>query len=60
MTLLTLLAGSVLGSVVSLLYIWGARKDAASYELPFGSFLGGAGLLIAVAGARLLGWYGGI
>ncbi len=59
-TLLTLLAGSVLGSIVSVVYIWAARKDAASYELPFGSFLGGAGLLVALAGSRLLGWYGGI
>jgi leader peptidase (prepilin peptidase) / N-methyltransferase len=58
--LLTLLAGSVLGSVVSLLYIWGARKDASTYELPFGSFLAAAGLLVAVAGSRLLGWNAGI
>ncbi len=55
-TLMTLLAGSVLGTVVSLLYISAAKKDAASYELPFGSFLGGAGLLVALAGSRVLGW----
>lgn len=41
----TLLAGSVLGSVVGLAFILAARKDAASYELPFGSFLAIAGLL---------------
>ena len=39
-TLLTLLAGSIVGSVVSLLYIWIARKEASTYQLPFGSFLG--------------------
>ena len=59
-TLLTLLAGSVLGSVVSMIYIYAAKKDAASYELPFGSFLGAAALLVAIGGPGLLGWYGGI
>jgi leader peptidase (prepilin peptidase)/N-methyltransferase len=46
--LLTVAAGSILGSVTGLLYIWLARKEAASYELPFGSFLGIAALLIAI------------
>ena len=32
------------GSVVGLLYIWITGKDASTYELPFGSFLGIAGL----------------
>jgi leader peptidase (prepilin peptidase)/N-methyltransferase len=45
--LATLLAGSILGSVLSLLYIWIARKDAGSYQLPFGTFLGAAALLVA-------------
>jgi leader peptidase (prepilin peptidase) / N-methyltransferase len=51
-TLLTLLTGSIVGSVVSLLYIWVARKDAATYELPFGSFLGAAALAVAIWGGR--------
>lgn len=51
-TLLTLLAGSIAGSVLSLLYIWVAKKDAATYELPFGSFLGAAALAIAIWGGR--------
>jgi prepilin signal peptidase PulO-like enzyme (type II secretory pathway) len=51
-TLLTLLTGSIVGSVVSLLYIWIARKDAATYELPFGSFLGAAALAVAIWGGR--------
>jgi leader peptidase (prepilin peptidase)/N-methyltransferase len=33
-------AGSVLGSVVGLSYILITRKDASSYPLPFGTFLG--------------------
>jgi leader peptidase (prepilin peptidase)/N-methyltransferase len=58
--LLTLIAGSVLGSVVGILYIWGAGKDAATYELPFGSFLGIAALAIGFVGDAILHWYGGL
>ena len=43
-TLLVVVAGSLLGSVVGLAYVWLARKEAADYELPFGSFLGVAAL----------------
>jgi leader peptidase (prepilin peptidase)/N-methyltransferase len=42
--LLTLIAASLLGSIVGLLYIWITGKDASTYELPFGTFLGIAGL----------------
>jgi len=42
--LLTLMIGSILGSVVGLAYIRIAGKDSATYELPFGSFLGVAAL----------------
>jgi leader peptidase (prepilin peptidase)/N-methyltransferase len=59
LTLFTLLAGSVLGSVVSLAYIAITRKDAATYQLPFGTFLGAAALLIALAGPKLF-VYGGL
>jgi leader peptidase (prepilin peptidase)/N-methyltransferase len=45
--LLTMIVGSVLGSVVGLAYIWITGKDMSSYELPFGSFLGLAALLVA-------------
>jgi leader peptidase (prepilin peptidase) / N-methyltransferase len=51
MALGTLLLGSLAGSVISLLYIWIARKDASTYELPFGTFLGFAALAIAMATA---------
>ncbi|HYO81396.1 MAG TPA: prepilin peptidase [Bryobacteraceae bacterium] len=49
-TLMTLLAGSLLGSVSGLLYIAIMRKNAASYELPFGTFLGIAALFTALVG----------
>lgn len=39
-TLFSLMAGSAIGSFGSLAYILLTRKDASSYELPFGSFLG--------------------
>lgn len=47
LNLATLLTGSILGSLISLLYIWIAKKDASTYQLPFGTFLGAAALLIA-------------
>jgi leader peptidase (prepilin peptidase) / N-methyltransferase len=56
--LLTVALGSVLGSVFGLLYIRLAGKDAAAYELPFGSFLGVASLMIAVRAGPLEGWLG--
>jgi leader peptidase (prepilin peptidase) / N-methyltransferase len=51
-TLLTLLTGSIAGSVISLLYIWIAKKDASTYQLPFGSFLGAAAVAVAMWGVR--------
>ncbi len=46
--LLTLMIGSILGSVVGLIFIRIAGKDPATYELPFGSFLGVAALGVAL------------
>jgi leader peptidase (prepilin peptidase)/N-methyltransferase len=46
--LVTLMVGSLLGAVVGLAYILIRKKSAATYELPFGSFLGVAGLALAV------------
>ena len=57
-TLLTLIIGSVLGSVAGLTYIFVKREDAATYELPFGSFLGIAALGVALYGSSVLSWYG--
>ncbi len=46
--LLTIMIGAILGSVVGLIFIRLAGKDPASYELPFGSFLGVAALGVAL------------
>jgi len=42
--LTTLLFGSVAGAVIGFTYIKLTHKDASNYELPFGTFLGIAGL----------------
>ena len=55
--LLTMIAGSLLGSVVGLAYIWLTRKDMSSYELPFGSFLGIAALAVTFFGQVVMKWY---
>jgi leader peptidase (prepilin peptidase)/N-methyltransferase len=52
--LLTLVLGSISGSVIGYSYIKVTGKDPASYELPFGTFLGAAALLAAVLGNHLL------
>jgi leader peptidase (prepilin peptidase)/N-methyltransferase len=44
--LLTLIVGSLLGAIVGLCYIWFTGKDASTYELPFGTFLGTAALCV--------------
>ena len=53
--LATLLIGSVAGSILGYGYIRAARKDAATFELPFGSFLSAAALFTALAARRVLG-----
>ena len=58
--LLTLILGSICGSILGYGYIRATGKDAATYELPFGTFLGAAALAAAIAGPRILGWYGGL
>lgn len=45
--LLTLIVGSVLGAVIGLSFIFFTGKDASTYELPFGAFLGIAALGVA-------------
>ena len=47
-TLLTLILASVLGSVAGGAYALITKKDIATYELPFGSFIGVAGLAVAL------------
>ena len=53
--LMTLILGSVAGSVLGYGYIKATGKDPATYPLPFGTFLGTAGLAIAIAGQRFFG-----
>jgi leader peptidase (prepilin peptidase)/N-methyltransferase len=55
-TLLTILGGSLLGSVLGLLFILAWRKGS-EYELPFGTFLGAAALLVLFYGTPALNWY---
>lgn len=57
LTLLAVLVGSLLGSIGGILFIWVARKDFQTYELPFGTFLGLAGMLVAFYGRVVLAWY---
>ena len=53
--LLTLIIGSIFGSVLGYGYIKATGKDAATYELPFGTFLGAAALAAAIAGPKSAG-----
>jgi leader peptidase (prepilin peptidase) / N-methyltransferase len=55
--LLTLLIGSLLGAVVGLCYTWFTGKDASTYELPFGSFLGVAALGVGFFSEVIFNWY---
>lgn len=57
-TLLTLVLGSLLGSVTGVAYILIAKKDSSTYELPFGSFLGAAAIAVSLIGQRVIAWYG--
>jgi len=57
--LLTLVIGSTLGSIIGLAYLAITKKDADSYELPLGTFLAAGGLIFALIGESLKGWYAG-
>ncbi|MDE3166219.1 MAG: prepilin peptidase [Acidobacteriota bacterium] len=54
--LTTLAGGSLAGSVIGLAYIKLTGKDAGSYELPFGTFLGAAALAAALIEGTRAGW----
>jgi len=58
-TLLTLILASVLGSVTGVAYVLISKKDMATYELPFGSFIGLAGLIVTLWGHVVRPWYFG-
>jgi leader peptidase (prepilin peptidase) / N-methyltransferase len=55
-TLLTIFAGSILGSVLGVAVIL-ARRKGSDYELPFGTFLGMAALLVVFFGSPIVYWY---
>lgn len=55
--LLTLIVGSLLGAIAGLSYIWFTGKDASTYELPFGTFLGVAALGVGFFGDVVFSWY---
>jgi leader peptidase (prepilin peptidase)/N-methyltransferase len=54
--LITLILGSVAGSVLGLAYLKATHKDASTYELPFGTFLSGAAIVVAVFSKEVYGW----
>ena len=58
--LLTLILGSIAGSVIGYGYIKATGKDAAEYQLPFGTFLGLSAIAAAMAGQKFFGWYTGM
>jgi leader peptidase (prepilin peptidase)/N-methyltransferase len=43
----TLILGSVSGTVLGVIFIIATRKSAHTYELPFGTFLGAAAVVVA-------------
>lgn len=51
--LLALMLGSLIGAVLGLTWIKIMRRDPATYELPFGSFLGAAALIVAFVSPAL-------
>jgi len=58
LTLLTILVGSLGGSVIGLLLMLALRKRS-DYELPFGTFLGFAAFFASLWGWPILNWYRG-
>ena len=55
-TLMTVFAGSLLGSLIGIFLI-AISKKGRDYELPFGTFLGMAALLVVFFGTPALHWY---
>lgn len=58
--LLTLIISSVLGSIIGLLFIYTTGKNASTYELPFGTFLGVSCLAVAAFGETVLRYYSSV
>jgi len=56
-SLMTIMLGSILGAIAGIAFIRATGRDMSSYELPFGSFLGFAALVVAFLGEPALRWY---
>jgi leader peptidase (prepilin peptidase) / N-methyltransferase len=56
-TMVTLVLASLIGSIIGGGYILFSKKQASTYELPFGSFLGVAALGLAAYGEWMFRWY---
>jgi leader peptidase (prepilin peptidase)/N-methyltransferase len=56
--LLTLMAASLFGAVGGIIYILVTKKEMATFEIPFGSFLGGAALALAMWNHVVRIWLG--
>ena len=52
--LFTLIGGSISGSIIGYVYIKVKGEDTASYELPFGTFLGIAAIAVAIFQKQIL------
>lgn len=55
-TVLTILLGSVLGSIIGVAFI-ALRRKGSDYELPFGTFLGAGALFVVFYGTPFVNWY---
>ena len=55
-TVLTILLGSLLGSVIGVAFI-AIRRKGTDYELPFGTFLGAGALIVVFFGTPFVNWY---
>jgi leader peptidase (prepilin peptidase) / N-methyltransferase len=55
-TMLTIFTGSVLGSLLGMAFIL-VRRKGSDYELPFGTFLGMAAVLVVFFGTPVVNWY---
>jgi leader peptidase (prepilin peptidase)/N-methyltransferase len=51
--LMALMLGSLIGAVLGLTWIKITKQDPSTYELPFGSFLGAAALIVAFVSPAL-------
>lgn len=54
--LLTVFLGSILGALMGAAYIWFSGADY-TYELPFGTFLGVAAIVVGLFGDPIMAWY---